>query len=106
MVPLMQPTHLLVSQQVTPLSTTKIVTLPARATNLTSSGNGGNTGKIVSLPVGTVGKAGSEARRAEVHSTSVLKLNSNPPQGDRFGRFNGGPRFAQSMGGGFGRRVH
>jgi hypothetical protein len=113
LVPLMQPTHLIVSQHMPLSATTKIVTLPAP----TSSGYGGNTGKIVTLPVGTVGKAGSvpvtprqplrtEARRSEVHNASALKLNSDPPQGNRFGRFNGGPRFAQSMGGGFGRRMH
>jgi Caspase domain len=84
-IPLMQPTHLIVSQQLQPtlkltgvggqvyhmpngimpkqpsnempLSTTKIVTLPA--TNPASSNNGSGTGKIVTMPVGTVGKAGS-----------------------------------------------
>ncbi len=118
MVPLMQPTHLIVPQQLTPLSATKIVTLPGPATNPTSSGNGG-TGKIVTLPVGTVGKAGpvpvtprqplrTEVQRTEVHNAAVLKLNSNPPQGNRFGGIGGNsnPRFAQSMGGGFGHRMH
>jgi hypothetical protein len=164
MIPLMQPTHLIVSQQLSPtlkvtggggeiihmpngitpkqptnqapLSTTRIVTLPA-PTNPTSSSNGGNTGKIVTLPVVTDGKAGSvqdlkgnnptnrivelpvtakQPLRTEVKETAVVKLNNNPPAGNRFqgnsfsGKVNGGnsgPRFAQSMGGGggFGRRM-
>jgi hypothetical protein len=148
MIPLMQPTHLIVSQQLLPtlkvkqptnempLSTTKIVTLPA--TNPITSNNGSTTGKIVTLPVGTVGKTESikdlkdkdlkvnnstnrivevpvttkQPLRSEVRETSVVKLNSNPPQGKRFqGNFlagrtggNSNPRFAQSMGG-FGHRM-
>ena len=37
----------------------KIVTLPASGTNVTTSPNGGVAGKIVTLPVGTLGKGGS-----------------------------------------------
>jgi hypothetical protein len=114
MVPLMQPTHLLVSQQLAPalkvttLSVTKVVTLPVPATNPTSSGNTGNTGKIVTMPVGKVPTKPQQQFRTEVHNVSVLKPNSNPPQGNRFGRMsdNSNPRFAQSMGSGFGHRMH
>ncbi|HWX84758.1 MAG TPA: hypothetical protein VNZ48_14265, partial [Xanthobacteraceae bacterium] len=131
-VPLMQPTHLIVSHEVlptlkvtgtgteiirvpngitpkqptvdTPASTTKIVTLPVQTTNPTSS-NGGSTGKI----------APKQPVRTDVRP--VLKLNNNAPQGNRFqgnafsGKINGGlggnsgPRFAQSTGS-FGRRMH
>lgn len=104
----------------------------------------------MTLPVGTVGKAGAvqdlkgnnlqdlkgnnkdlkvndagnriveppvTPKRSEVREAPVLKLNNNPPQGNRFqgnafsGKINGGlggnsgPRFAQSMGG-FGHRMH
>jgi hypothetical protein len=131
-IPLMQPTHLLVSHELlptlkvtgtgteiirvpngitpkqptvdTPASTTKIVTLPVQATNPTSS-NGGSTGKI----------APKQPVRTDVRP--VLKLNNNSPQGNRFqgntlpGKINGGlignsnPRFAQSTGG-FGHKTH
>jgi hypothetical protein len=172
-IPLVQPTHLMVSHELLPtlkvtggngeihmlnskptnempLSTTKIVTLPAQPTNPANPNNGAGTGKIVTLPVGTVGKAGTvqdlkgnnlqdlkgnnkdlkvndagnriveppvTPKRSEVRETPVLKLNSNPPQGNRFkgnafsGKINGGlggnsgPRFAQSTGG-FGHRMH
>ncbi len=172
-IPLMQPTHLIVSHELLPtlkvtggngeihmlngkptnempLSTTKIVTLPAQPTNPANPNNGSSTGKIVTLPVGTVGKAGAvqdlkgnnlqdlkgnnkdlkvndagnriveppvTPKRSEVREAPVLKLNNNPPQGNRFqgnafsGKINGGlggnsgPRFAQSMGG-FGHRMH
>jgi len=172
-IPLMQPTHLIVSHELLPtlkvtggngeihmlngkptnempLSTTKIVTLPAQPTNPANPNNGASTGKIVTLPVGTVGKAGAvqdlkgnnpqdlkghnkdlkvndagnriveppvTPKRSEVRETPVLKLNNNPPQGNRFqgnafsGKINGGlggnsgPRFAQSTGG-FGHRMH
>jgi len=91
-IPLMQPTHLIVSHELLPtlkvtggngeihmlngkptnempLSTTKIVTLPAQPTNPANPNNGASTGKIVTLPVGTVGKAGA-----------VQDLKGNNPQ--------------------------
>ena len=156
-VPLMQPTHLIVPRELLPvlkvtgsvpsgitpmqptnnaaLSTTKIVKLPAPPTNPTTSNNGGNAGKIVTPPVGTVDKAGTvqdlkgnyptnrivdrpitpKQPRTELRDSPVLKLNNNSPQ--RFqgntlpGKINGGlignsnPRFAQSTGG-FGRKIH
>lgn len=147
MIPLMQPTHLIVSHELlptlkatgggeiihmpngiapkqptnaTPLSTTKIVTLPA--TNPTVSNNGTSTGKIVTLRAGSVGKTDAikdlKDKDLKVNNTGnrVVKLNNNPPTGNRFqgNAFSGktnrgmvgnsGPRFAQSMGGGGGFR--
>ena len=79
----------------------RIVTLPAPVTNVTPSTNGG---KIATLPVGTVGKAGSDHDlKANIpanhvvdipvnsrqqlpvvnHNTEVLKLNATPSQGNR-----------------------
>ena len=71
------------------------MTLPAPVTNATSSTGGG---KIVTLPVGTVGRTGSKpdlkttgpsnrivdvpvtARRTDRKEATVLKLNGNPSQ--------------------------
>ena len=161
-VPLMQPTHLIAPQQLlptlkvtgtgteiirvpnaitpkqptvdAPASTTKIVT-PVQATNPTSS-NGGSTGKIVTLPTGTIGKAGSVQDLKTNNPTNrivdlpvapkqpvqndvrpVLKLNNNLPQGNRFqgntlrGRINGGLIGNSNprfaqSTGGFGRKIH
>jgi hypothetical protein len=161
-VPLMQPTHLIVPQQLlptlkvtgtgteiirvpnaitpkqpaidAPASTTKIIT-PVQTTNPTSS-NGGSTGKIVTLPTGTVGKTGSvqdlkgnsPANRivdlpvapkqpVQTDVRPVLKLNNNLPQGNRFqgntlpGKINGGLIGNSNprfaqSTGGFGRKIH
>jgi Caspase domain len=75
----------------------KIVTLPAPTNNTTSTGNNGsNTGKIVTLPVTTVGRGGSnvDVKNIDVKTTNVqtqnqpirtgkgntgvVKLNNNP----------------------------
>jgi hypothetical protein len=105
MIPLMQPTHLLVSHELLPtlkvnggngevlhmpngitpkqpinempLSTTKIVTLPTQPTNPITSNNGGNTGKIVTLPVTTVGKTGSVL---DLKSGSIQNLKAGSTQ--------------------------
>ena len=92
-VPLMQPTHLLVSQQLAP-------TLKATNATMLAATN------IVPLPVGKAPTKPQQQFRSEAHN--VLKLNSNPPQGNRLGRMSGNsnPRFAQSTGGGFGHRMH
>ena len=92
-VPLMQPTHLLVSQQLAP-------TLKASNATMLAATN------IVPLPVGKAPTKPQQQFRSEAHN--VLKLNSNPPQGNRLGRMSGNsnPRFAQSTGGGFGHRMH
>ena len=95
MVPLMQPTHLFVSQQLAP--TLKVTD----ATMLTAT-------NIMTLPVGKAPTKPQQQFRSEAHNVPVLKLNSNPPQGNRLGRMSGNsnPRFAQSTGGGFGHRMH
>ena len=92
----------------------KIVTLPAPGTSTTASGNKG-AGKIVTMPVSTAGKAGSNPvvkqnnppNRIVRRDPGVMKINNNPPQGGRLqnnnsiGKIGGGnasPHFAQSMG--------
>lgn len=130
LIPLMQPTHLFVSQQPTnkmPVSVTKIVTLP------TNPSSNGGAGKIVTQPVGTLGKAGSiddlkgrnnptnridevpitqkQTLRTEVRHTSDFKFNrgnrlqGNFQAGNKMGG-NSGAHFAQMGGGGFGHRMH
>ena len=92
----------------------KIVTLPAPGSNTTASSNKG-AGKIVTMPVNSAGKAGSNPvvkqndppNRIVRREPGVMKINNNPPQGGRLqnnnqiGKFGGGnasPHFAQSMG--------
>jgi hypothetical protein len=88
-VPLMQPTHLLVSHelgstlklsnagpQVSSPTLTKIVTLPAPAANATS--NAANIGKVVTLPV-TVGKAGaSQELKGNGAANHLVEPTSTP----------------------------
>jgi hypothetical protein len=97
MIPLMQPTHLIVSHELLPtlkatggtggitpkqpinempLSTTKVVTLPAtNPTTPITSNNTTGTGKIVTLPVGTVTKTESlKDLKAKEDSTKDLKV--------------------------------
>jgi hypothetical protein len=132
-VPLLQPTHLIVPEQLAPTlkltnlgsskynpvlktgeigaltkqpsdsqGTSKIVTLPAPGGNATSSIKGNETGKIVNLPVTTVGKANGNQElkgngptnhivdaptrpqhlRSDGRESGVLKLNTNPTQGN------------------------
>jgi hypothetical protein len=97
MIPLMQPTHLIVSHELLPtlkatggiggitpkqpinempLSTNKVVTLPAtNPTNPITSNNTTGTGKIVTLPVGTVTKTESlKDLKVKDESTKDLKV--------------------------------
>ncbi|MGB8399305.1 caspase family protein [Bradyrhizobium sp.] len=76
---------------------TKIVTLPVTGTNAPASTGG--AGKIVTLPAGTVGKTGAgpdlktngpsnrivdlPAKSRQQFRTEGLKLNANPPAGNR-----------------------
>jgi hypothetical protein len=131
-VPLLQPTHLIVPEQLAPTlkfsnlasskynpvlktggigaltkqpsdpqGTSKIVTLPAPGGNATSSIKGNETGKIVNLPVTTVGKVNGNQElkgngptnhivdtpttpqhlRTDGRDSGVLKLNTNPTPG-------------------------
>jgi hypothetical protein len=134
-VPLMQPTHLIVSQQLLP--TLKVTAGPTGITpkplppTSTVSGNGG-AGKIVPA-LGTVGKAGTvqdlkvnnpanrvveppptpkQPLRTDRRDSSTLKLNSSPPpQGKNnalTGKISGGGNSNPRFAqsmGGFGRRV-
>ena len=92
----------------------KIVTLAAPGSNTTASGSKG-AGKIVTMPVNSAGKAGSNPvvkqndppNRIVRREPGVMKINNNPPQGGRLqnnnsiGKIGGGnarPHFAQSMG--------
>jgi hypothetical protein len=82
--------------------TSKIVTLPAQGATTVTSGTGSATGKIVNLPVTTVGKASGNQDlkgngptnhvvdspttpqhfRTDGHDHGVFKLNANPTQGN------------------------
>ena len=139
MIPLMQPTHLLVSHEVLP--TLKVngggQIVPNAITPKQPAGNTPlSTAKIVTLPVGTVGKAGSihelkqnnnstnrivelpvtpkQPLRKESRESSTLKLNADPPRANRlpgnsFGKFNGRLNSGPRLAqsmGGFGRRMH
>jgi Caspase domain len=92
----------------------KIVTLPAPGTNTTSPDAKG-TGKIVTLPVTTIGKAGANPivkpidppKRIVRRDTGVIKLNNNPSRSGRLQNNNltgktgssaPNPHFAQSIG--------
>jgi len=109
-IPLMQPTHLLLSHQLPPTLKPNgggAIVPTGIAPKQPTGGTPLSTTKIVTLPV-------KPPLRTELRESSTLKLNADPPRANRlrgnsFGRFNGrpnsGPRFAQSMGG-FGRRMH
>jgi hypothetical protein len=118
MIPLMQPTHLIVAQQLSPtLKVTggggQIIHMPNAITpkqpiNATPL----STTKIVTLPAPTNPTSAKQPVRSEVKET--VKLNNNPPAANRFrgnafsgriNRGNSGPRFAMGGGGGFGRRM-
>ncbi len=95
----------------------KIVTLPAPGTNTTTTDNKG-AGKIATLPVTTVGKAGlnpvvkqnDPPNRIVRRDAGAIKPSNNPSPGGRLqtdnlgGKLSGGntnasPHFAQSIGG-------
>jgi hypothetical protein len=107
MIPLMQPTHLLVSHELLKVNGGGAIAPNAITPKQPAGGTPPATTKIVTLPV-------KPPLRTELRESSALKRNAEPPRtnrlrGDSFGGFNGrpnsGPRMAQSMGG-FGRRMH
>jgi len=109
-VPLLQPTHLIVSEQLAPTlkltnlgaskyntvlktgeiqATSKIVTLPAPGGNAVSSIKGNETGKIVSMPVTTVSKANGNQDLKGNGSPSHVVDNPTTPQHVRTDRREG-----------------
>ena len=86
-VPLMQPTHLLMEKNLAPtIKTTNVVTLPAPGNNNTPANNG-KIGKIVTLPVqnktpvretNTIRKDVRIDERKDVRQTEIRKFKDGP----------------------------